>query len=456
VTTTDDAPTQGLPTEWMRLHPLSPVVRGARLLFALAIVVLPRQFTPGHRSQPWVDIIALFVALAAGIVSWLVTRWRIHNGELQVETGLIRRDSVRVPLTRLQAVDIVRPFAGRVLGLAEVRVVVAGHGSSTARLTYVTDEQATLIRARLLALAHGLAVDTPAPAEAPVLAVSGGRIAASQALGAPAVIVALVLAVVVVLAALAPAAATASAVSFGFAVCFVVVSGAVRRASAEWEFRLSAAPDGLRLSAGLLQTRAETIPFGRVQAVRWVQPVLWRMFGWVRLEVDLARRHGRDRASRETAATTRALLPVGSPAEAARLLALVLPGASVTLPPQVLASARAPRRARWRAPFARHFLRAWHDDHYMVCGSGRLRPELVVVPLQKAQSIRWSQGPVQRWLNLADVFVDSAGVHFPGRARMRDAAEAQQWAGLLPDIARSARGGTPLPASDTGGAVGLA
>jgi putative membrane protein len=204
-----------------------------------------------------------------------------------------------------------------------------------------------------------------------------------------------------------------------------------------------------------LQTRAETIPFGRVQAVRWVQPLLWRLPGWVRLEVDLARRHGRDRASRETAATTRALLPVGTPAEAARLLALVLPGASVTLPPQVLASSRAPRRARLRAPFARHYLRAWHDDHYMVCGSGRVRPEFVIVPLQKAQSIRWSQGPVQRRLNLADVFVDSAGVHFPGRARMRDAAEAKRWVGLLPDVARSARGGTVSPGSTDAG-VGLA
>src|SRR5437762_2849404 len=46
----------GLPTEWARLHPLSPVVRSARLLFALAIVVLPRQLTPGQHQSPWVDV----------------------------------------------------------------------------------------------------------------------------------------------------------------------------------------------------------------------------------------------------------------------------------------------------------------------------------------------------------------------------------------------------------------
>jgi hypothetical protein len=37
------------------------------------------------------------------------------------------------------------------------------------------------------------------------------------------------------------------------------------------------------------------------------------------------------------------------------------------------------------------------------------------------------------------VFVDSAGVHFPGRARMRDASQARQWAARLPDLARAAR-----------------
>ena len=428
-----------LPTEWARLHPLSPVVRSARLLLALALVLVPRQLAPGQNQSPWIDLIVLGLALVAGIVYWLVTRWRIHGGELQIETGLLRRDSIRVPLTRLQAVDVVRPLSGRILGLAEVRVVIAGHGGRSARLSYVTEEQAVVVRAQLLALAHGMAVDTPQPGEAPLLAVPGSRIAASTALGAPTVAVVCLVVGVIVLAALAPPAAAVSAFTSGLSIAFVVGVGAVRRAFAEWEFRLSAAPDGLRLASGLLQTRAETIPFGRVQAVRWVQPLLWRPLGWVRLEVDLALLHGGDRSSRETATTTRALLPVGSYAEAARLLGLVLPGASVTVPPDVLAARRAPRRALLRAPFEQHYLRAWHDDRYMVCGSGRVRPEFVVVPLRKAQSIRWSQGPVQRRLKLADVHVDSAGAHFPGRARMRDAVQAQQWAGALPDLARAAR-----------------
>src|SRR3954452_15638168 len=147
-------------------------------------------------------MIVLGLALVAGVVYWLVTRWRIHGGELQIETGLLRRESIRVPLTRLQAVDVVRPLAGRMLGLSEVRVVIAGHGSRSARLSYVSEEQAVVVRARLLALAHGMSADTPEPSEAPILAVSGGRIAASTALGAPSVAVATVITVVILVAAL--------------------------------------------------------------------------------------------------------------------------------------------------------------------------------------------------------------------------------------------------------------
>ena len=79
----------GLPTEWARLHPLSPVVRSARVLFALAILVVPRQLTPGQHQSPLVDLISLAVALVAGVVSWLVTPWRVHGGELQIRHSVL-------------------------------------------------------------------------------------------------------------------------------------------------------------------------------------------------------------------------------------------------------------------------------------------------------------------------------------------------------------------------------
>lgn len=432
--TATSAPDRALPSQWARLHALSPLLRSARGVAALATVLGSRQLAPGQHQSAWFDLALLGVVTAAGVVSWLVTRWRIHGNELQIETGLVRRQSVRVPLRRIQAVDVVRPLLARMLGLAEVRLVVAGQGSSHARLAYLTEERASEVRASLLALAHGLHADTPEPAARPLMHVPPRRLVVGHLLTPGPLL--LILAVLVTFTTLV-ADPTAGAALFGStaAIGLALALSISRQIGAEWDFTLAEAPDGLRLTSGLLQTRAETIPYGRTQAVRWVEPLLWRPRGWVRLEIDVARRHDRDRTENEAAATTRALLPVGTREDAHELLARVLPGAIIT-PPN---DCRAPRRAWMRAPLLHHNLRAWYDDKYVVCVTGRLRRSAVVVPLEKVQSLRWDQGPVSRRLRVASVYADTAGRRFPAVARYRDVAEAATWVIALPDAARTAR-----------------
>ena len=70
--------------------------------------------------------------------------------------------------------------------------------------------------------------------------------------------------------------------------CSAVAGHVWRRFNSEYGTVVAAAPDGLRLRSGLVQTAAETIRPGRVQAVRLVEPLVWRAFGWCRLEVDVA------------------------------------------------------------------------------------------------------------------------------------------------------------------------
>ncbi|MEO7853846.1 MAG: PH domain-containing protein, partial [Rubrivivax sp.] len=83
-------------------------------------------------------------------------RYRLTDTELQVESGVVTKRSRRVPLARLQAVDVVRPFYARILGLAELRLeVVGGGGGSEAPLAFLSDDDANLLRARLLDLSAG-------------------------------------------------------------------------------------------------------------------------------------------------------------------------------------------------------------------------------------------------------------------------------------------------------------
>jgi putative membrane protein len=74
-----------------------------------------------------------------------------------------------------------------------------------------------------------------------------------------------------------------------------------------------------------------------------------------------------------------------------------------------------------------------------VASRGRIRRETTWVPLEKVQSIRWVQGPVQRRLDLASIRLDVAGRRVTASIQDRAAAEAQQILSRLPDQARTAR-----------------
>src|SRR5207237_3272797 len=110
---------------------------------------------------------------------------------------------------------------------------------------------------------------------------------------------------------------------------------------------------------------------------------------------------------RESGQLVRAVLPVGFPADAQMLLARILPGADVTPPPD----ARPPGRARWRTPLSYWSLRAWEDGIYLRTRTGRVRAATVVVPLEKVPSLRYEQGPLQRWERVATVHAEPAAWH---------------------------------------------
>jgi putative membrane protein len=210
-----------------------------------------------------------------------------------------------------------------------------------------------------------------------------------------------------------------------------VVLAVWRRFNTEFGTTVAEAPEGLRLRSGLVQTAAETIRPGRVQAVRLVEPLVWRAFGWCRLEVDVAGPRQRKENQAESR-RLRALVPVGSRAEVERLIGeLVSPRPRPDRP--------AARGARWKAPLAYHFLGWGGNDRYVVASYGRVCRTTTWVPLEKAQSIRWVQGPVQRRLGLASVRVDVAGRRVTASIRDRAAAEAEEILWRLPAQARAAR-----------------
>jgi putative membrane protein len=217
---------------------------------------------------------------------------------------------------------------------------------------------------------------------------------------------------------------------------FGIVTSVWRQFNTEFGTVVAEAPDGLRLRSGLIQTAAETIRPGRVQAVRLVEPLFWRAFGWCRLEVDVAGPRQR-RENRSEGQRLRALIPVGSRADADRML-----GELLTDPPRPTHAA--PAGARVKTLLSYHFLAWAGDDRYVVASRGRICRKTTWVPLEKVQSIRWVQGPWQRRLRLATIRLDVAGRRVTASIQDRSVAEADELLGQLPDLARAARSRGPV------------
>ncbi|MCU1617313.1 MAG: rane-flanked domain [Frankiales bacterium] len=413
---------------WHRLHPLSPVVRTGRAFVPVVLVVGGSLVQTTSQKDVWWHLVVVGLIAIAGVVSWLVTRWRVEGGDLRIESGLLRRESQRIPLARVQAVDIVRPGIARALGLAELRLRSAGSAGDAGRLAYLRADEAERVRARLLALAHGVAPETPAPPERPLFAQRRGRLTASVVLSRPFAVLAAFAVAVAVTAVFSPAAARGIA-SASVAYVLAVATLVWRRFNGGWGLQVGEAADGIRLRFGALETTAETIPRGRVQALELTEPVAWRPMGWVRLQLGVAG-HARNREERQSdTRELRTVLPAGSRAEADLLLDRLLPARPGTLRPP-------PRRARWKSPLRYRWLGVGWNAAAIVVSSGRITRRTTWVPLARVQSLRLVQGPVQRRLRLASLHIDAAGKRLTAVARDRDAREAEQ---LLSDLGLACR-----------------
>ena len=410
--------------DFRRLHPLTPLARGWTVVAVVGAIVVTQFLGEAEARESWlawVLVASVPVALAYGFASWLFTRYAIVGGDLRIETGLMFKRSRVVDLDRLESVDVVQPLVPRLMGLAEVRLEVAGGSSTEAPLAYLSLADARVLKARLLALRVGTPTRVEEPEEGILHRVPVDRLVASAVLSG---------------------AWVASGFAAGFFLLDTLLGGegvlglflpavfgavrGIRSFLADYDFTLAESSDGIHIRRGLLDTRSQTIAPGRIQAVRITRPLLWRPFGWVKVHVNVAGyAPGRD----GQIATTSTLLPVVPHAEAERLVRHLVPGldlGAVRLFP-------APRRARWIWLVTYSGLGIAMTDEFAVSQEGLRGRQLSAIPLTKPQSVRLTQGPLQRKLRLATVHIDTT----PGPVRLRlperDSAEARQLFEIIVD-----------------------
>ena len=415
----DGALREARPVPERRLHPVTPL-RRAWAPVAVLIGWAVHDPDQAQRQLTRLTTTTLLIALAVlvpaaalyGFLTWWYTHFAVTDSELRIRTGLVFRRTAHIRLERIQAIDVTQPLLARVAGVAKLKLDVVGADKKD-ELAFLGAEEARALRAELLARAAGFAPETAHEVgEAPsrellrvpprVLAVSLVLTGATWGSLAAALVVPTVLWLVTqsawtVLATAVPLVGAAGAASVG-------------RFVTEYDWTVGESPDGLRLDHGLLDRAHETVPPGRVQTVRLVEPLLWRRRGWVRVELDVA------------GSSNSVLLPVAPREIAESVVARVLPG--VTVPPRE-ALARPPRRAGRCVPlwWRGHGLAV--TDTVFAARSGLLSRSLALVPHAKVQSVRLTQGPWERRWDVADVHVDT-GAGKTVSARLRDAGEAAE------------------------------
>lgn len=433
-----------------RPHPLTPLIRGWLLLVAIVLAV-GREFLPdgrddgGLRRQSLgflfgVAGAAVLLAVVAGFVSWWSTHFVIDDREVRVDTGVLWRRSTRVGFARLQSVDIVQPFAARPFGLVELRID-AGGGDRPLVLRYLRRAHADGLRTFLLARAHGQnrsVTEDPGPAasaftdlgsdDRPLVTVGASRLVGSFLLSTEWLLIAGALGLVVgvgwlfgVLPFLVPALIPAA---------LAAVSLIGRRVLSMFRFTLAESPRGLRVTRGLTNLSSQSVPLNRVQGIRITQSLLWRPFGWYRIDVDVL--GYRSEREGDSGSPSTVLLPVADRGEVAVVVQRVLPGLDLAAVPLT----RPPRRARLLRWFDHGMLRYGWDDRVVVTDHGLLVWTRDIVPHVKTQSVRIRQGPLQRWCRLADVHLDTTPGPVDAVARQLDVAAARAMALGQPDRSR--------------------
>ena len=438
---------------WRSLEPASLLVnllpdlwRTARAAWPLLLAVF---VGGGIANVVNLGLLTVFFGSAIGrtVLHFLTLRYRLHEGKLEIRTGLIGRRFRVIDPGRIQNVEIVQNVFHKLAGLVELRIETAGDAGAEGLLSALSVAEANALREGLHATEHPTSPDAPPPPPAEELlattlvelvgyGVSAGRVGA--------VVLAAGVAFEVLgqispeqvaqgMTSLQPGAAAGLgllALAGGYA--FSVAGTIIRH----YNFRLFRSPRGLRFEAGLFTRRGVEMALSKVQLVRVDEPWMRRLMGYGTVVVETAAT-----GAPGESASPEGLLPMVTAEEQAEVSRIILPSLDIdpwTAPLRPAAKQAAVRAVvggtiRWGIlagivgwfagpvaivlPFVGGLL-GWLDwqrqgwamsPGYVVGRGGFLTRRTFIVPRAKIQSVHMLSDPLLRRYDLARIMIWVAG-----------------------------------------------
>ena len=349
----------------------------------------------GYYLLGLVAFIALWVGL--GLLSWWRRAYAVDADGVYLRSGILSRKLRTARLPRIQSVDVVHPLLGRIFGLGQLTVEVAGGRDSRVVIGFLTTRELQTLRDRILDLAAGQ-IDLPGPAvaggavgasavgrdtggiddaasavrpedlapegaagsqtapeqravpvqashfqEYPLYSVDGATLLGSllrsssvYVLGLT-VIGTLAVGILIIVDSMTGGEALTIISSY---ITIVIGTATIvwSQFNSAWNFQAAATPSGIRMRYGLTSDTSRTLPPGRVHGVGITQPILWRGKDWWKVDVTVAGREDRSQDG-QNRQFGNLLLPVGARDTALRALWLVVPDLGVPDPDRLLAQA---------------------------------------------------------------------------------------------------------------------
>ena len=356
----------------------------------------------------------LFVPLAAlllivlggigvGLIQWRTTTFIVDH-EFRIERRFISSTTTRIDFAKVQSVDIFRPLAARILGLAEVRIDVGG--GSPQSLRFLTNARAETLRDHILARMEmeQETLETADPVGGPLdgaPARSGSAPARVMYEASPANIVlgaALSLSIGgLIFAGLWIFGTWLVLKSVPLALwltMFVVVWQVPKELMMNWGFTISQSGKGLHIQRGLFTRMQMTLRPNRVQAIEIRQPLLMRFAGLHKVRLTVL---GNVSVGDEQSNNIDVLIPFGKWDEVRHVIRLVWP----QVDPAAIDWVPQHPSGKWVSWFADRWYSVGPD--LLAVRKRRLSHVISFVPYARIQGLSIGQGPVARWAGVGAV-----------------------------------------------------
>ena len=402
---------------WHRVSLVTPVLEGWKIVTGVLAFVTVQNLDDLVRAYRFISehdfslggqigyyllglaaLIALWVVL--GLLSWWRRAYAVDADGVYLRSGILSRKLRTARLPRIQSVDVVHPLLGRIFGLGQLTVEVAGGRNSRVVIGFLTTSELQTLRDRILDLAAGQ-IDLPgAASEDGAVHASGtghdtGGIedlastahpegltpeeaTGSEAASAPAprtsqlrashfqehplysvdsatllgsllrhpmtytlllaIVGTLVVGILIIVTDSMTGSEALTIISSYITMVIALATMVWNQFNSAWNFHAAATPSGIRMSYGLTAETSRTLPPGRVHGVGLTGPILWRRKDWWKVDVTVAGRDERPHDG-QTREIGNLLLPVGSRDTALRALWLVVPDLGVPDPDRLLAQA---------------------------------------------------------------------------------------------------------------------